>query len=148
MENQIERIVELTAPVERIWLALTDHKEFGSWFRLSLDNAFKLGEVTFGVVTFPGHEGLPFWARVETMDKPHQFSFIWPMDETVQPDDPHLDRKTTLVEFILEPAGKGSKLIVRESGFEKLPEGKQLQKFRDNNYGWEAQTKHIREHVE
>ena len=148
MENQIERVIKLKAPVERVWIALTNHEEFGAWFRLSLHNPFKVGEVTFGEVTFPGHEGLPFWARVEVMDEPHRFSFVWPMDETIRPGDPHLDEKTTLVEFIIEPSGDGSKLTVRESGFERLPEEKRLQVFRDNHGGWEAQAENIREFLE
>jgi len=148
MENQILRTIDLDAPVETVWKALTDHEEFGSWFRLKLDGPFRVGEVTFGEVTYPGHEGLPFWARVKIMDEPRRFSFVWPMDENVQPDDPHLDGKATLVEFILEPSGNGSKLTVRESGFEKLPEEKRLQVFRDNQGGWDAQTKNIKEFVE
>lgn len=148
MENQIERVVNLNASVERVWVALTDHKEFGSWFRLSLHSPFRVGEVTHGEVTYPGHEGLPFWARVEAMDEPHRFSFVWPMDETVQPDDQRLDKKSTLVEFIIEPSSNGSKLTIRESGFEKLPEDKRVQIFRDNESGWDAQTKNIRGFVE
>lgn len=37
MSDRIERIVELKAPVARVWRALTDHAEFGQWFRVSLD---------------------------------------------------------------------------------------------------------------
>lgn len=148
MENQIVRVMSLNAPVERVWVALTDHREFGSWFRLSLEGPFEVGKVTVGEVTFPGHEGMPFWARVEVMDEPHRFSFVWPMDESVQPDDPKLDDKVTRVEFILEPSGSGSKLTVRESGFEKLPEDKRMQAFRDNQGGWDAQVKNIRDFVE
>lgn len=148
MENQIERTIDLNAPPERVWVALTDHEEFGSWFRLSLRGPFKVGEVTHGEVTYPGHEGLPFWARVEVMDEPYRFSFVWPVDESVQPDDPRLDDKVTTVEFLLEPSGDGSKLTVRETGFEKLPEEKRLQAFRDNQEGWDAQTKNIMNFVE
>ncbi|MAS15377.1 MAG: vanillate O-demethylase oxidoreductase VanB [Nitratireductor sp.] len=148
MENQIVRVMNLNAPVERVWVALTDYKEFGSWFRLSLEGPFEVGKVTVGEVTFPGHEGMPFWARVEVMDEPRRFVFVWPMDESVQPDDPHLDDKVTRVEFILEPSGTGSKLTVRESGFEKLPEDKRMQAFRDNQGGWDAQVENIRDFVE
>jgi len=147
VENQIERTIYLNAPPERVWVALTDHEEFGAWFRLSLHGPFKVGAVTFGEITYPGHEGLPFWARVEVMTEPVCFSFVWPMDETVQPDDPSMDDKVTLVAFTLEPSGTGSRLTVRESGFEKLPEGKRLQVFRDNAEGWDAQMKNIKNFV-
>ncbi|MGP1393879.1 MAG: SRPBCC family protein [Inquilinaceae bacterium] len=148
MKDQIVRTIDLKAPVERVWKALTDHEEFGSWFRLSLHEPFELGEVTFGETRYPGHEGLPFWAEVVVMDEPRFFSFVWPMDESIQPDAPDLDQKVTLVEFTLEPTASGSRLTVRESGFEKLPEERRLQAFRDNQGGWDVQTMNIKEFVE
>ena len=39
MENIIEKQIELKAPVSRVWSALTDHKEFGEWFRVKHRNA-------------------------------------------------------------------------------------------------------------
>jgi len=148
MENQIERTIILNAPTERVWAALTDHEQFGSWFRLSLQNPFQVGEVTSGEVTYPGHEGLPFWARVAVMDEPRVFSFVWPIDETIQPDDPSMDGKVTLVEFTLDPSGEGTRLTVRESGFEKLPEAKRSQVFLDNAGGWDVQMSNIKAFVE
>lgn len=148
MEDGIVRAIDLKAPVERVWKALTDHKEFGAWFRLSLHGPFKLGELTFGETRYPGHEGLPFWAKIVAMDEPRLFSFVWPMDESIQPDDPNLDQKTTLVEFTLEPITIGTKLTVRESGFKNLPEDRQLQAFRDNQGGWDQQTLNIKRFVE
>lgn len=147
MENQIERTIYLNAPTDRVWVALTDHEEFGAWFRVSLHDPFKVGEVTFGEVTYPGHEGLAFWVRVEVMDEPRCFRFIWPIDETVQPDDPSIDNKVTLVEVTLESYDKRTRLTVRESGFDKLPEGKRLQVLRNNERGWDAQMKHIKDFV-
>ena len=40
MTDRIEKTVELKAPVSRVWKALTDHKEFGAWFRVNLDGPF------------------------------------------------------------------------------------------------------------
>ncbi|MDX8355586.1 SRPBCC family protein [Cognatiyoonia sp. IB215182] len=148
MEDEIVRTIDLNAPVQRVWKALTDHEEFGAWFRLSLHGPFKLGELTSGETRYPGHEGLPFWAKVVAIDEPRLFSFVWPMDESIQPDDPDLEQKTTLVEFNLEPTAIGSKLTVRESGFNTLPENRRLQAFRDNQGGWDQQTSNIKRFVE
>jgi uncharacterized protein YndB with AHSA1/START domain len=30
--NEIEKMVDLKAPVDRVWHAITDAREFGSWF--------------------------------------------------------------------------------------------------------------------
>lgn len=148
MVDSIERTVELNAPIERVWTALTDHKEFGTWFRLKLDGPFEPGKVTTGETAYPGHEGLPFWARVEVVEKPRRFSFVWPFDETVSPEAPDIECKVTLVEFMLEPNGDGTRLTVRETGFDKLPENRRLQVFRDNQHGWTAQMGNIKAHVE
>lgn len=148
MIDAIERSIHLKAPLERVWKALTDHEEFGTWFRLELHNPFVAGKITHGVVTYPGHEGLGFWARVEAVEEPSLFSFVWPMDDTVDPDDPDLRSKTTLVEFRLESEGDGTRLEIKESGFENLPENKRVQVFRDNEGGWTAQTQNIAHHVE
>jgi uncharacterized protein YndB with AHSA1/START domain len=37
MTDIIEKCIELKAPVSRVWRALTDHLEFGQWFRVKLD---------------------------------------------------------------------------------------------------------------
>lgn len=148
MQNVIERSVYLNAPIEKVWRALTDHQEFGAWFRVDLEGPFRIGKTTFGEMTFPGHEGLPFWVRVEVIEEPHHFSFVWPMDETVSPDDLDVNRKITRVEFTLQSSGEGTTLKLCESGFERLPEDKRLQAFRDNEGGWDIQIQNIQNHVE
>ncbi|SOE08779.1 uncharacterized protein YndB with AHSA1/START domain [Hoeflea halophila] len=148
MTDRIDRIVMLQAPVHRVWKALTDAKEFAAWFRLELHEGFRPGEITRGVTAYPGHEGLPFWLRVEAMEEPKRFSFTWPYDEMVVPEDPDLESKTTLVEFTLEAEGGGTRLTLRESGFENLPEARRLQAFRDNEGGWTLQMGNLKAHVE
>lgn len=155
MSDHIERVIELNAPIERVWRALTDYQEFGTWFRLKLHAPFQTGEITTGEVTFPGHEGLPFWARVKAMEAPRYFSFLWPMDETVAPDDPNVESKVTLVEFTLEPldAGgtEGAGGTERAGGAES-PEGadgtkKPGTKLTLRESGWDAQMQNIKSHV-
>ena len=31
-QDRIEKVVDLKAPVARVWRALTNHEEFGEWF--------------------------------------------------------------------------------------------------------------------
>ena len=35
--DRIEKTIEVKAPVSRVWRALTDHREFGTWFRVRLE---------------------------------------------------------------------------------------------------------------
>ena len=43
MSDRIEKSIDLKAPVERVWRALTDHREFGAWFKVALDQPFAVG---------------------------------------------------------------------------------------------------------
>ena len=44
MNDRIEKTIELKAPVSRVWRALTDYREFGTWFRVKLDGPFVPGQ--------------------------------------------------------------------------------------------------------
>ncbi len=58
MNDRIEKTIELKAPVSRVWRALTDHQEFGAWFRVKLDGPFVPGQTSRGQITYPGYEHL------------------------------------------------------------------------------------------
>jgi uncharacterized protein YndB with AHSA1/START domain len=65
--------------------------------------------------------------------------------------DPEVDysgEPHTLVEFILEPAGSGTRLTIRESGFDRIPEDKRQDAFVGNTEGWNIQAENIAKHVE
>lgn len=40
MADRIEKSIALAAPVDRVWRAISDHEEFGTWFRVKLDGPF------------------------------------------------------------------------------------------------------------
>lgn len=147
MSNRIERTVQLRAPVERVWQALTDHREFGDWFRVRLDGPFALGEPSTGWMTYPGYEHLPWLARIIAMERPRLFAYEWPPFS----DAPAVDcsgQPWTRVEFRLEPAEGGTRLSVVESGFDALSEPCRGQALRSNEGGWTAQMENIQAHVE
>src|SRR5882757_2877317 len=75
MTDRIEKTVELTAPVSRVWKALTDHQEFGSWFRVNLDGPFVPGARSTGHITYPGYEHLKWEAVVQKVEPERLFSF-------------------------------------------------------------------------
>lgn len=146
MSDRIEKTIDLNAPVERVWRALTDHREFGAWFRVALDGPFVLGQDSTGRITSPGYEHYRWRATVTAMDAPRLFAFRWPhpADPAVDsPDDP-----TTLVEFRLAPIPSGTRLTIVESGFDALPPDRRATAMRDNDQGWAQQAGNIRAHVE
>jgi len=147
MSNHIEKTIELQAPVEKVWRALTDHREFGEWFRVKLDGPFVPGEVSTGHITYPGYEHLKWEARVKQMEAPRLFSFTW-HPYAVDPAVDYSKETPTLVEFRLEPTAKGTRLILVESGFDALPGNRMPEAMRKNDGGWTEQMKNIQAHVE
>ena len=141
MNDRIEKRIELKAPVSRVWRALTDHSEFGEWFRVKLDGPFMPGQVSRGQITYPGYEHIKWYAVVQKIEPERLFSFSWHHSH-----DPNVDASkepTTLVEFKLEKTKTGTLLTVIESGFESLPPERRDEAFRMNEGGWTEQMKNI-----
>lgn len=147
MTDSIERSIQIAAPPERVWRALTDHEEFGSWFRVRLDGPFEPGGLSTGRITYPGFEHLKWEARVVAMDEPSLFAFTW-HPYAVDPDKDYSAEPPTRVEFRLEPADGGTRLTVTESGFDSIPAGRRDEALRMNTGGWEAQVGNVKAHVE
>lgn len=147
MSDRIEKTIDLKAPVERVWRALTDHVEFGQWFRVALDQPFTLGGRSTGHITYPGFEYYKWDATVTAMDAPRLFAFTWP-----HPADPRADSyegsPRTQVEFRLEPIPGGTRLTIVEAGFDAVPAERRAKAMRENDGGWEEQTRNIKAHVE
>jgi uncharacterized protein YndB with AHSA1/START domain len=148
MQDRIEKTIELNAPVSRVWRALTNHEEFGQWFRVNLHGPFRVGEVSTGQMTYPGYEHYRWHAVVKAMDPERLFSFTWcPYSDN--PDADYSREPQTLVEFRLEPTATGTRLQMCESGFAALPDdARRVDAMRMNTEGWEAQAKNIAAHVE
>ena len=63
--DRIEKRVVLRAPRTRVWLALTNAEEFGTWFRVKLEGAFTEGRPIRGRMAIPGYEQLTLELLVE-----------------------------------------------------------------------------------
>jgi uncharacterized protein YndB with AHSA1/START domain len=145
--DRIEKKVTLRAPRSRVWRAITSADEFGTWFRVKLDGEFIEGASTHGKITYPGYEGLAFAAHVERIEPERYFAYRW-HPAAVEPKTDYSAEPTTLVEFILEDAGKdNTQLTIVESGFDKIPPGRRDEAFRSNQEGWAEQARNIERHV-
>jgi uncharacterized protein YndB with AHSA1/START domain len=144
--DRIEQRVELKASVNRVWRALTDHREFGEWFRVKLEQRFTPGQRTRGHITYPGAEHLVMEVLVVKMEAERLFSFEW-HPYAVDPKADYSKEAPTLVEFTLEPTTSGVLLRVTESGFDALPPERRDEAFRMNSGGWTQQLKNIEAHV-
>ena len=145
-QDRIEKVVDLQAPVSRVWRALTNHEEFGQWFRVRLDGPFEVGATTTGNITYPGHEHMKWESLTERMEPERVFAFSWP-PSAVDPDTEYGDEAKILVEFRLEPGKNGTRLTITETGFLQFPEAKRLEVLRSNREGWEIQAGNVAEYV-
>jgi uncharacterized protein YndB with AHSA1/START domain len=146
MDNRIQKRMELKASPSRVWRALTDHREFGEWFGVKIEGPFVVGEVSRGRMTYPGYEHLPWEVVVEKIEPEQLFSFTWhPYAVDAQKD--YSQETPTLVEFRLEKTATGTLLTVTESGFDKIPAGRQMDALRMNDRGWTTQLTNIENHV-
>ena len=146
MENTIEKRIEIAAPVARVWRAITDHREFGEWFRVKLDGPFQVGQPSRGTITYPGYEHVKWEAVVKEIQPEQLFSFTW-HPYAVEPGVDYSQEPPTLVEFRLQPTKTGTLLVITESGFDKIPAHRRMEALRMNSGGWEEQTRNISRHV-
>ena len=147
MTDSIERSINLSAPVDRVWRALTDHREFGQWFRVAIEGPFVAGQPSTGHMTLKGYEHVRWNVRIVAMDAPRHFAFTW-HPYAIDPAVDYDVEGPTLVTFRLEPDGAGTKLTVIESGFDKVPAHRRDEAIRMNGGGWTAQVDNIRKYVD
>lgn len=146
MQDRIEKRIELKASPARVWRALTDYREFGTWFGVRMEQPFQAGQPAAGQITYPGYEHLRMQVMVQRMESERLFSFTW-HPYAVDPQVDYSQETPTLVEFHLEEIPGGTRLTVIESGFDKLPPHRHGDALRMNDSGWSEQLQNIASHV-
>ena len=144
--DRIEKTAVLRAPRSRVWRALTNADEFGTWFRARLAGTFAEGATLRGPITYPGYEHMTLEIQIERMEPERYLSYRWRPDG-VDPGKDYSSEPTTLVEFTLEDVQDGTKLTIVESGFDKLPPARRDEAWRSNDSGWAEQMTNIARHV-
>ena len=155
--DRIEKKILLHAPLKRVWRALSDSTEFGTWFGLKFDGPFKPGAIMRGVLVGTkvnpevaklqkAHEGLPFEIIIEQMVPERLFSMRW-HPFAVEPGVDYSAEPTTLIEFVLEEMPNGVMLTVTESGFDRIPLARRAKAFSANEGGWAIMVKVIEEYL-
>jgi uncharacterized protein YndB with AHSA1/START domain len=155
--DRIEKKILLRAPRKRVWRALTDSKEFGTWFGMKFDGPFSPGLTMRGVIVptevnaevakaQKPYEGLPFEITIEKMEPERLFSFRWHPNAVERGVD-YSAEPTTLIEFLLEEVENGVLLTVIESGFDRIPLARRAKAFTANEQGWGMVLKLIEEYL-
>jgi uncharacterized protein YndB with AHSA1/START domain len=129
--DRIERTVDLAAPPEKVWVALTTAEGLAAWFGNTATIDLRPGGSAQMKWIEEGHTAN---MRVERVEEPRVFGFTWHIYGL--PDD---DPRRTYVEFTLEPAGAGTRLTVVETGFAQLSEDAHQTAFDGNTGGWASE---------
>jgi uncharacterized protein YndB with AHSA1/START domain len=145
--DRIEKQILLKAPRSRVWRALSNAEELGTWFGMNLSGKrLVAGEAVQGNLTFAGYEHVVVELQVERVEPEHHLSWRWhpgaidaAFDYSAEP--------TTLVVFELSEVDGGTLLRVVESGFDQIPIARRADAFRMNNGGWDHQLVNIEQYV-
>ncbi|MFH8252656.1 SRPBCC family protein [Microbacterium sp. B2969] len=142
--TDIRRSIVVSSSLERVWRAIVDSTEFGTWFGAEFDGPFDAGVTTTGRIVpttidaavaaaQEPHRGTPLTAEVVAIEPMRRFAFRWhPV-----PDSDVL----TLVEFSLAEEGDGVRVTITEDGFDALPAEQRDAAREGNDGGWDAQTR-------
>jgi uncharacterized protein YndB with AHSA1/START domain len=155
--DRIEKRVLLRAPRDRVWRAISDAKQFGSWFGVEFDGPFVAGARLTGRITptkvdaevaksQEPYAGRAFECTIERIEPMRLFSFRW-HPFAIDPSVDYSKEPTTLVVFELEEAAGGTELRITESGFDKIPLERRAKAFAANDGGWTAQAKLIEKYL-
>jgi uncharacterized protein YndB with AHSA1/START domain len=154
MSDVIKKVVVLRAPLEKVWRAVSDAKQLGTWFGAEFDGPFEAGKPVNGrivptrmdpeIAKFQEpYRGTEMTWHVVDIEPPTRFSYRWHPGTDANPDDP-----MTLVEFRLEEVAGGTTLTITESGFEHIDVARRAKAKHGNEEGWAAQTRLIAKYVE
>jgi len=149
--DRIEKQILVKAPIARVWRALADSDEFGTWFGMKFDAPFAPGAVIPGAIVptkvnaevaalQKPYEGVRFDITIVEMVPEKLFSYRWHPGPP-EPGGDYSGLPTTLVEFKLEEVEDGVLVTLTESGFDKLPTERRATAFQANEGGWTMAVK-------
>src|ERR1700730_10547824 len=140
--DSITKNVLLKAPRSRVWRALTNAQEFGTWFGVRFSGTFAPGARMQGPITHKGYEHLTMDLTIDRIEPERLFSWRW-RPAAIDPSADYSAEPTTLVTFALEEVDGGTMLTVVESGFDGIPAARRAEAFRMNEGGWTHQMESI-----
>jgi uncharacterized protein YndB with AHSA1/START domain len=155
--DRIEKQIVLKAPLDRVWLAITDSARFGAWFGAKIEGPFVAGREAVGRIVPTGvdpevarmqapYAGTPWRIVVERIEPMRLFSFRW-HPGAVDPGHDYSGEPMTLVTFELAEVEGGTLLTIVESGFAQLPLPRRDETMRGNAEGWAHQTRLIEKYL-
>src|SRR5262245_32626700 len=145
--NRIDRTIEINAPPERVFRALTTAAELSAWFQVTIEGELAPGKDVWMTSVHPGHAGQRFNVRIVEMTAPRTVAWQWHPGAVDAAVDYSKEPRTT-VRFTLEPTDGGTRLTVSETGFDAITLPRRAKVYKDNTQGWSEVLVWLQKHVE
>lgn len=143
----ISQSIVISGAIERVYQAIANADDFAKWFSESVEGDFSVGSTP---IIDEGKYG-KFRLAIIAAEPPSYFAWRWVSGMAFVPQGfvgDVLSHPNTLVEFFLESVEGGTRVTVKESGWESLPDSYRDQNFEDNTGGWEFQLAACKKFVE
>lgn len=106
----VECSIWIAAPPERVWQAVTEPEQLAQWY--APGSPWEIPQLTAdATVKFHNTPTEILLATIETADPPQHFSLRW---------EPEEDGTVLTTSFILTAENDGTRVTIRETGFETL----------------------------
>jgi len=136
----------LKASRSRVWKALTEAPEFGTWFGVDLREPFLPGRKAHGRVTNEGYQHVTWEVTVTAMEPERVFAWTW-HPYAIEAGLDYAAETPTLVTFFLQDAPEGVRLTLVEAGFDQVPEARREEAYRMNEQGWSWEMNALAAHL-
>jgi uncharacterized protein YndB with AHSA1/START domain len=145
--SRIDRTIEIDAPPERVWRALTDAGELSAWFQVTIEGAITQGADAWMTLVHPEHAGQRFRVWFIELTPPRRLVWQW-HPGAIDPAVDYSREPRTTVTFVLEKSGRGTRLTVSETGFDEISLARRAKVHSDNSQGWTEVLVWLQRYVE
>jgi uncharacterized protein YndB with AHSA1/START domain len=134
----IERRIWIDAPRERVWEAITTGAQIQQWWG---HDHWEISERAVGGVIKFGDADDPMTAIIERFEPPREFTIHWPPQGQYH----SISMYTT---YLLEDENGGTRVTVRESGFEALPDEVRQERYDSTGRGYDTVLRDLKGFIE
>ena len=145
--TRIDREIEIQAPPERVWRALTNAEELSAWFHVKIEGEITAGGDVWMTSVHPEHAGQRWPVRIVELTPPRRVVWHW-HPGAVDPAVDYSREPQTTVTFTLERSGQGTRLSVSETGFDRISLERRAKALSDNSQGWTEVLVWLQKYVE
>jgi uncharacterized protein YndB with AHSA1/START domain len=144
--DRIEKQRVVQHPIERVWRAISEPKQFSAWIGLAEPGDFVQGALftakmaptkfnaEFAQLQEP-YDGLTVKMTIERIQPPFHFSFRF-HPFAIDPNADYSSEPMNEVAFELKEVANGTRVTMTETGFERIPPERRAVAYEVNNRAW------------